>query len=182
MMDIKDDDMIKCQQCGKAFRAKRSDAKFCSESCKKAYARDQSKQANLTWEGQVVRGQHEDDAAATGAGMISARCRSCGKVFKRWIDSKLARLVRNEVEGSVNWGSAENFRKMSQRFEELMAIRKEEVKFCSDECQQRGPKPLEIPPAPQGNTGEVASEGEKTEENSPKVRENFTPAKHRGHK
>jgi len=121
-----------CLQCGNGFTAKRVDATFCSDTCRKANSREEA----LKWSGVLIRGQHDGDVAVTGFGIIQDNCKCCGKEFSRWLESKMARLVRNEVEGSIHWGSRGEFDRV--KFDELMAVRLREVKFCSDECMGKG--------------------------------------------
>jgi hypothetical protein len=131
--------VIICAQCHTSFEAKRADAQFCSPACRKA----NSRLANLSFDGTLIRGQHENDIPPTPRGIEKALCRCCGKEFSRWIESKVARLVRNEVEGSVDWDS----RDFDQaRFDTLKAQRMHEMKFCSDECQSKGitTQPLKV--------------------------------------
>ena len=164
-----DNERKKCEQCGEEIRSIRDDAKFCSDKCRAKAAREREKrEANLKWEGHVIRGQHEGDVPPTGAGILVEKCRSCGREFRRWMDSKLARLSRNEMEG-VNWGSAKDLD--HKRFYELMAIRLEEVKFCSPECQSVG-----IVVKPLKRRVEVEEKPEKVEKSEVK------PAKRRGQK
>jgi hypothetical protein len=88
--------------------------------------------------GELIRGQHKGDVPVTGHGVEQGRCLCCRKVFKRWIPSKLARLVRNEMEG-LTWGTARELDR--DRFDLMMAERMLEVKFCDDACQEKGPMP-----------------------------------------
>jgi hypothetical protein len=123
-----------------------------------------SRAAELSFNGVIIRGQHEGDVGVTGSGIEKSQCRHCGKEFSRWIEAKLARLVRNEVEGSVHWGSRNDFD--HEKFDSLMAIRKEEVKFCSEECQQRGPshQPIKVRPA-KPVAEQIVSSSEKAQDN-----------------
>jgi len=175
-----ENDQKVCAQCGKEFTSVKDNTKFCSEACRKAYARQAAKVVNLTWDGKVIRGQHEGDVAPTGSGIIHAFCRACGKEYYRWLDSKLARLVRNEMEGSIHWGSGEEFRKRGKEFDGLMAIRVEEAKFCSEECQTRGTRPLVIPPAKEF-LAEEEEKAKKPEEIAPRASGvGYVPPKRRG--
>lgn len=119
---------LKCAHCGNEFEAKRGDAKYCSPACRKAASR----LANLTWDGVEIRGQHETDIPPTGLGIETANCQHCSRPFSRWIEAKLARLVRNEIEGSIHW---ENRDFDHHKFDLLMDYRMQERKFCSNECQ-----------------------------------------------
>lgn len=166
-MDIADEDMLKCLQCGGMFRTKRAGSKFCSEACQKAYSRDAAKLKNLTYEGVLIRGQHLKDVPPTPHGIIQADCSCCGKPFSRWLESKLARLVRNEMEGSIHWeGRMDNAQQAI--FEEMMGARRWEVKFCSDECLDRGiaTKPLKV----RILTPKAVENDDKTEENGQKTK------------
>ncbi len=125
--------LIDCIHCSTPFDAKRNDAQFCSPKCKMAHHR----LSNLMIGGVIIRGQHEGDVAPTTLGIEKGICACCGKEFKRWFESKLARLVRNEMEGSIHWDT----RKFDQDlFNKMKAARMEEWRFCSDECQAKGPQ------------------------------------------
>lgn len=145
-MELMDEDQIKCLQCGNSFTAKRSDAKFCSDKCKKAWSRHQAKDSNLKYEDVLIRGQHEGDVITTPHGMVQAVCRCCGQEFSRWNEAKLARLVRNEIEG-LDWGPSKDMDR--DRFNQLLTARLYEVKFCSDACASVGtrPQPMKVRPA-----------------------------------
>lgn len=125
--------LIDCLQCGTPFDAKRNDAQFCSPACRKA----SSRLANLSVNGVLIRGQHEGDVPPTNLGIEKGTCLCCGGTYSRWFESKLARLVRNEMEGSIHWDT----RKFDQEvFNKMKAVRMQEWRFCSDECQAKGPQ------------------------------------------
>lgn len=109
-----------CSECGVEFEASRSTAKFCSAKCRVSHGRSKDL---------VPRG-----------GRVDRVCVVCGEGFEAWLESKVARLVRNEMTGasSLEWGSSLDMDKAE--FERLKGERMAEARVCSDECMGGGDK------------------------------------------